>query len=358
MTGGTLRELFEDSDWARDKLMALAAELSDDQLDRPFEIGPGSLRATLGHLYGAERIWFERWQNAEQPQFPRSRDVEAVNALWQAWRGLAHARNAYLAGLAADDFCRDVAYTDATGETHAFRLGDLMLHVCNHGFHHRAQALNMLRHAGVKTPGLDYLFLRVEQPTIVYTPREKEQLREMGFAVQDAATPPARLDVDTIRRYFRYGDWACRRVYAAAAKLGNEQLDRDFEMGLGRLRKTLLHVRDGEQWWHENWRSDPPPPFKELPAMTSIAELAALMHEIAEKRDAYLVRLTDDDLQRIVAAEVRPGVTLRFRLGESLLQLCGHGTHHRAQALNMLRRLGADVPKLDYVDWLQERQGE
>jgi uncharacterized damage-inducible protein DinB len=353
----TIRELFDDSDWARDKLMALATELSDEQLDRPSEIGPGSLRATLRHLYGAERIWLERWQGAEQPQFPRSRDVGSMDALWQAWHVLATARNAYLAGLTGDDLRRDVTYTNPAGEAHTFALGDLMLHVCNHGFHHRAQALNMLRHVGVKTPGLDYLFLRVERPTIEYTPREKERLRAMGFAVQDAASPPARLDVDTIRRYFRYGDWACRRVFGSAAKLSDEQLDREFEIGLGRLRKTLLHIRDAEQWWYDNWGSAPPPQFKELPATTPIDELAALMHEIAEKRDAYVGRLTDDDLQRIVTAEVRRGVTLRFRLGESLLQLCGHGTHHRAQALNMLRRLGADVPKLDYVDWLPETHG-
>jgi uncharacterized damage-inducible protein DinB len=34
-----------------------------------------------------------------------------------------------------------------------------------------------------------------------------------------------------------------------------------------------------------------------------------------------------------------------------MVQVCSHGTHHRAQALNMLRRLGAPVSELDLILW-------
>ena len=53
-------------------------------------------------------------------------------------------------------------------------------------------------------------------------------------------------------------------------------------------------------------------------------------------------------------ARPRPDVELTFVLGDTMLQLCGHGTHHRAQALNMARRLGARVANLDYLDWVDE----
>ena len=43
----TLRALFAHNDWARDRIMTCAASLTDAQLDRSFEIGPGSLRETL-----------------------------------------------------------------------------------------------------------------------------------------------------------------------------------------------------------------------------------------------------------------------------------------------------------------------
>lgn len=42
---------------------------------------------------------------------------------------------------------------------------------------------------------------------------------------------------------------------------------------------------------------------------------------------------------------------------QTLLPLCTHGTHHRAQALNMLRHLEVPIPDLDLDTWLcQDRE--
>jgi uncharacterized damage-inducible protein DinB len=60
-------------------------------------------------------------------------------------------------------------------------------------------------------------------------------------------------------------------------------------------------------------------------------------------------------LYRVVIAKPGPELELAFHLGESLLQLGVHGTHHRAQAINMLRQLGARTPPTDYLDWLDCR---
>ena len=65
--------------------------------------------------------------------------------------------------------------------------------------------------------------------------------------------------------------------------------------------------------------------------------------------------MTDANLQRIVTATPRPNVHRSFPLGVTMLQLCCHGTHHRAQILNMFRRVGAPVPELDYLDMIAER---
>jgi uncharacterized damage-inducible protein DinB len=114
----------------------------------------------------------------------------------------------------------------------------------------------------------------------------------------------------------------------------------------------LLHIRDAEQWWYENWTRDEPVTFEKLPTTISIGELITLFNETTDRRRSLLAGLCADDLLREVVAEARPGLRLRFRMGESMLQLSTHGTHHRAQAVNMLRRLGAAVPELDLAAWL------
>lgn len=347
----TLRALFAHNDWARDKLMLLASSLSSEQLDRPFEMGPGSLRNTLRHLYGAERYWFEKWHGHELPQFPRSRDVAEPGALWDAFRRLAAARDTFLDGVTESDLATRVRYEGSDG-AHATPLGDLLLHVTNHGIHHRAQALNMLRHVGFpKPPGLDYLFMTIEEPTVEFDIVTREKIIQMGFEPGAAPLPPVDCDVGTIREYFRYCDWARDRVHQLAAGLNDTQLEQPYEMGPGSIRKTLLHIRDAEQWWYENWTSGPERAFDELPETTSIADLNDASRRTAETRSAFLDGLVNEELKRVVSATVRPGTELIFRLGETMLQLCGHGVHHRAQVLNMLRHSGVEVPPLDYLDW-------
>ncbi len=50
------------------------------------------------------------------------------------------------------------------------------------------------------------------------------------------------------------------------------------------------------------------------------------------------------------------GETHRFTLSAALVHVAIHGTHHRAQCLNMLRHLGVPgvsdrLPEIDPLDW-------
>jgi uncharacterized damage-inducible protein DinB len=117
----------------------------------------------------------------------------------------------------------------------------------------------------------------------------------------------------------------------------------------------LLHIRDGEQWWLENWTHGPAREFPKLPQTTAIVEAQELFRETAHGRNGYMVRLLDCDLDRRVTVWVTPARQLSFTLGESMLQVCSHGTHHRAQAVNMLRHAGAAKPELDYAEWFALR---
>ncbi len=102
-------------------------------------------------------------------------------------------------------------------------------------------------------------------------------------------------------------------------------------------------------------RTEPAENFKQLPDSTSIPRLRELTARTSTRREKLLTTLSDNDLGRTVHARPGPQVELTFALGDTMVQLCGHGTHHRAQTLNMLRHLGTDLPALDYVDWAQQR---
>lgn len=330
----TFTELLAYNDWARDKLFACAHALSGKQLDQPFEIGPGSLRGTLFHLWAAERTWLDRWIDPSTARFPSPEPNITPAELHDRFRRAAVERNAFLAARTDADIDRPISYSNSKGEAYTFPLRVLLLHVCTHGSHHRAQAINMLRRLGapLPRPGADYIFMKVEQ-------------QSAGAAPTDAPT----LDLRTIRNYYAYADWARDRVHDAAEPLTDAQLDRPFEMGVGTLRRTLVHIRDAEQWWLDNWTVADGRPFPTVDENLPIRDLRRRFHDTAAARNALLDRMTDADLARVVRGSPRPGVVREFPIGVTMLQLCHHGTHHRAQVLNMLRHVGATPPKLDYL---------
>lgn len=324
--------LFDHNDWARGKLLDAAAPLDDAALDRPFEIGPGSLRATLYHLWAAEQVWLNRWLGDSDRSVLDHRPNWPVAELRKHADATADARNAYVARLGDAGLSTIITYHGPQQVRYEQPVGELMMHACNHAVHHRAQALNMLRRLGVTPPRLDYLFM----------------IREAS------APPPPAFVVEHLQRCFAFGDWANDVVMSAAETLDDAALDRPVEMGVGSLRKTLLHIQDAEAWWWKNWIGESPDSFESMPDATSLPELRRRMQQTISDRNAYLAAANADTLARKVTARPRPGVALQVTIGDSMLQLFGHGTHHRAQAVNMLRHAGVAPPKIDYVIWVRD----
>ena len=114
-------------------------------------------------------------------------------------------------------------------------------------------------------------------------------------------------------------------------------------------------MRDAEQWWFDNWHNGEVYKFDQIPADITVRQLRDAYQETIDNRRSYFAALNDDDVDRTVSATPSEGQTYTFTLGESMLQLCGHGTHHRAQTVNMFRHVGAEVPTLDYI--AMKRQG-
>ena len=156
------------------------------------------------------------------------------------------------------------------------------------------------------------------------------------------ATDPAAVLLD-------FEDWATHRMLDACGTLSDEQLDMEFEMGLGSLRKTLVHnlgamigwtgvLEDGEPEFAPDFGSDPP----------SIDRIRACHDQAMTRfRNAGSADFAD------VLAPERKGTTYRFTRGGIVTHVVTHSMHHRAQCLNMLRRLGVDPqPESSVFQWM------
>lgn len=156
-------------------------------------------------------------------------------------------------------------------------------------------------------------------------------------------------DLESLRAILRYSDAANQKVLSAAQRLADEQLDRRFEMGMGTLRRTLVHIYNGEHVWLQRWQRKVETRWPAEDERVGVAELRQRFAQTWEQRDRYLGTLTDADLSRRQIYRDSRGSLFQASLRDMILQACIHSIHHRAQAVNMLRHLGAGLVELDYM---------
>ncbi len=148
--------------------------------------------------------------------------------------------------------------------------------------------------------------------------------------------------LEALKRLIRHMQWA-----------DGEVLARMREAGTGGGAVTLFaHVLAAERLWHmrlvgEDWTSQAVWP--EL----MLKECAALVAENAATYEGYMATLDEAALARPVTYTNSKGVTYTNTVGDILLHVAMHGSHHRGQIATMLRRAETDPPYVDYIAFVR-----
>ncbi len=161
------------------------------------------------------------------------------------------------------------------------------------------------------------------------------------------------IQLGTIRWFLRYNDWANDHVLLAAGQVGDAKLDQPFDMGPGSLRRTLLHMLVAEDVFLKRGQGQSETPWGNEDERILVAQMKERFDDIRRRRDAFLATLGDGDLPRAIVYRDSFGSLYSTTLGDMLFQVCLHSMHHRAQVVNMMRRLGAKPPELDYMYWVR-----
>ena len=161
------------------------------------------------------------------------------------------------------------------------------------------------------------------------------------------------INLGSIRALLAYNDWADGRLLEASAGLADEALDRAFDMGMGTLRRTLIHTWAGESVWLARWMGKSETKWPDEAERLAVAEIQKRFGAVWVERSRFLASLQDGDLTREQVYRDSRGSLFRATLGNMLIQGVTHSMHHRAQAVNMLRRLDAGVVELDYMMWVR-----
>jgi uncharacterized damage-inducible protein DinB len=135
--------------WTTRQLLDRCLALPDDQLDRPFDIGHRTLRATFQHIIFNMETWAALMAGATTLPPRPPRDAEPITSLAERLdRGaadLTRVAHAVRARDGWDDRWLDVLDSPPTEKTY----GGAIAHVLTHSMHHPAQVLFILRQLGL-----------------------------------------------------------------------------------------------------------------------------------------------------------------------------------------------------------------
>jgi uncharacterized damage-inducible protein DinB len=111
---------------------------------------------TLTHVFGADRLWLARVEGAAFPGVPTEAERN-LGFLTRAWPALYDGWRKWARGLTDENVLAPLAYHDLKGNPWTTPIWQIVLHVVNHGTHHRGQVSGFLRAMGKTPPPLDLI---------------------------------------------------------------------------------------------------------------------------------------------------------------------------------------------------------
>jgi uncharacterized damage-inducible protein DinB len=157
MTPQEMRALYEYNAWANHRSMDAASKLNGEQFVQPMGSSFGSVRDTLGHIFGAEWIWLERFQGRSPSSLPDATQFEDLASLKERWNEHEARLIGFVRGLTQADLDGVMEYKTLKFGIYKNPLWESMQHLVNHGSYHRGQVTTLLRQLGAPAIATDLM---------------------------------------------------------------------------------------------------------------------------------------------------------------------------------------------------------
>lgn len=140
-----LDRLLQHDAWTTRQLLLLCNGCTDARLDREFDLGPGSIRATFRHIIRNMEVWTDLMTGSPVRDDGGTTVADLLARLERAAVDLDQLAHEIESKNAWDERWTDTLDDPPTTKTY----GGAIAHVITHSMHHRAQLLFMLRRSGI-----------------------------------------------------------------------------------------------------------------------------------------------------------------------------------------------------------------
>ena len=166
--------------------------------------------------------------------------------------------------------------------------------------------------------------------------------------------------LDAVKSLYHYNTWATERLFDNLKQLSEQEYSASGCSGHGSIKDTLAHCLTS-QWGWLSWLDGSMTVAEAMSARLTDNDLASLenvgkkWNSIDSQTGKYIDSLTDEKARAIHEVITPDGQRYTPLLGELLLHLANHGTHHRAQIIAAIRRAGYSPGSYDLLHQLLGR---
>ena len=152
---------------------------------------------------------------------------------------------------------------------------------------------------------------------------------------------------DRFRRWYEYERDCNAKVLTMLASVPQERTaTAEFQKAVDRM----AHLVAARRRWLQRLGHWPEAPSL-FPQRTALADLPALIEDTEAAWVAYLSRLDDSDLERMLEWEAGDGRRYQWNVEGVLTQTFGHAWYHRGQIAQLVAGLGGKAVDTDYIFW-------
>ena len=151
--------------WSTQKLNRVLKNVSDEDFNAECGLFFKSISGTLNHLLvGEHYLWFPRFSSKSSPTLKLNTIVERdKDKLMFELESRAYNWIDLLKHVDVEKFGHDLQYKTSAGQEMSLPYAATLLHVFNHGTHHRGQVTAALTSMGYPCSEMDMVYMLIEK---------------------------------------------------------------------------------------------------------------------------------------------------------------------------------------------------
>ncbi|MEK7264302.1 MAG: DinB family protein [Bacteroidota bacterium] len=152
-----INELFAYNIWANNRTLESVAQLSEEHYFADAKSSHGGIHGTLVHLFGAHKVWLERWQGKSDAKLIHQHEIASLDEIKKLWAELIAGTQQYFENFTEEKLTATYTITTTKGEVFIHTYTQMFQHLINHSSYHRGQIAGMVRQLGYKPLGTDLI---------------------------------------------------------------------------------------------------------------------------------------------------------------------------------------------------------